>query len=66
MAGLPMKRRGSAEDIAKAVAFFLSDLSPYVTGQTLAVDGGYTAVGVFKHKIAVPSGGTYGDKGRAG
>jgi 3-oxoacyl-[acyl-carrier protein] reductase len=45
-----MKQRGSVEDIAKAVAFFLSDLSPYVTGQALAVDGGYTAVGVFPYK----------------
>src|SRR5205823_14596695 len=47
MALLPMRRRGAVDDIAKAVAFFLSDLSPYVTGQTLAVDGGYTATGVF-------------------
>lgn len=60
MARLPMKRRGTTEDIAKAVAYFLSDLSSYVTGQTLAVDGGYTAVGVFEHKLAVPTGGTIG------
>ena len=60
MAALPMKRRGTTDDIAKAVAFFLSDLSPYVTGQTLAVDGGYTAVGVFSHRHAVASGSTLG------
>jgi 3-oxoacyl-[acyl-carrier protein] reductase len=47
MAMLPMQRRGTVDDIAKAVAYFLSDLSPYVTGQTLAVDGGYTATGIF-------------------
>ena len=47
MQGVPMKRRGTVNDIAKAAAFFLSDMSPYVTGQTLAVDGGYSAVGVF-------------------
>lgn len=47
MAQLPMQRRGAVDDIAKAAAFFLSDLSPYVTGQTLAVDGGYTATGIF-------------------
>lgn len=42
---VPMKRRGDVHDIAGALTFFLSDLSKYVTGQTLAVDGGYTAVG---------------------
>lgn len=47
MALLPMQRRGAVDDIAKAVAYFLSDMSPYVTGQTLAVDGGYTATGIF-------------------
>jgi NAD(P)-dependent dehydrogenase (short-subunit alcohol dehydrogenase family) len=57
---LPMRRRGTVEDIAKAVVFFLSDLSPYVTGQTLAVDGGYTAVGVFKSRPSVPPGATLG------
>ena len=49
MSMLPMRRRGTVQDIAKAIVYFLSDLSPYVTGQALAVDGGYTAAGVFKH-----------------
>jgi 3-oxoacyl-[acyl-carrier protein] reductase len=40
MINVPMHRRGTTDDIAKAITFFLSDLSPYVTGQTLAVDGG--------------------------
>lgn len=40
MVNVPMHRRGTTQDIAKAITFFLSDLSPYVTGQTLAVDGG--------------------------
>ena len=39
---VPMRRRGTVDDIAKAITFFLSDLSPYCTGQTLAIDGGYT------------------------
>jgi NAD(P)-dependent dehydrogenase (short-subunit alcohol dehydrogenase family) len=43
MAVVPMQRRGTVDDIAKAVAFFLSDMTPYVTGQTLAVDGGFLA-----------------------
>ncbi len=42
---VPMQKRGGVNDIAKALVFFLSDLSAYVTGQTLPVDGGYTAVG---------------------
>lgn len=37
---LPLKRFGIAEDIANAVAFLLSDKARYVTGQSLAVDGG--------------------------
>ena len=37
---LYMKRLGSAEDIANAVLFFVSDLSSWVTGQILSVDGG--------------------------
>jgi len=38
--GIPMGERGSAEDIAKAALFFLSDLARYVSGQNLAIDGG--------------------------
>jgi NAD(P)-dependent dehydrogenase (short-subunit alcohol dehydrogenase family) len=40
---IPMKRRGTARDIAHAVVFLLSDMATYITGQTLAVDGGWTA-----------------------
>jgi 2-deoxy-D-gluconate 3-dehydrogenase len=39
---IPLGRRGVPDDIAKAVLFFASDLSAYVTGQTLLVDGGVT------------------------
>jgi NAD(P)-dependent dehydrogenase (short-subunit alcohol dehydrogenase family) len=42
---VPMQRRGGVDDIANALVFFLSNLSKYVTGQTLAVDGGLTSVG---------------------
>ncbi|MFC3174613.1 SDR family NAD(P)-dependent oxidoreductase [Novosphingobium bradum] len=42
---VPMQRRGGVDDIANALVFFLSDLSGYVTGQTLAVDGGFSVVG---------------------
>lgn len=37
---VPVKRIGTAEDIANAVVFFLDPLSSYVTGQTLYVCGG--------------------------
>ncbi len=37
---IPLKRFGSAEDVAQAVAFLLSDNSSYVTGTTLKVNGG--------------------------
>tara|TARA_B100000768_G_scaffold47604_1_gene46459 strand:- start:1909 stop:2655 length:747 start_codon:yes stop_codon:yes gene_type:complete len=37
---IPLKRGGSPEDIANACVFLASDLSSYVTGQTLNVDGG--------------------------
>lgn len=40
---IPMKRRGTADEIAKAILFMSSDLSSYITGQNLMVDGGWTA-----------------------
>ena len=38
---LPLGRTGTAEEIADAVSFLLSDKAAYITGQTLNVDGGY-------------------------
>ena len=37
---IPLKRGGYPEDVANACVFLASDLSAYVTGQTLNVDGG--------------------------
>ncbi|MDO5655853.1 MAG: 3-oxoacyl-[acyl-carrier-protein] reductase [Flavobacteriaceae bacterium] len=37
---IPLKRGGSPEDIANACLFLGSDLSSYITGQVLSVDGG--------------------------
>jgi 3-oxoacyl-[acyl-carrier protein] reductase len=37
---IPLKRGGSPEDVANACLFFASDMSSYVTGQVLNVDGG--------------------------
>ncbi len=37
---IPLKRAGETEDIANACVFLASDLSGYITGQVLPVDGG--------------------------
>jgi len=37
---IPLKRGGSPEDVANACVFLASDMSAYITGQTLSVDGG--------------------------
>ena len=47
MERVPLHRRGTVDEIAKAITFFLSDMSSYVTGQTLAVDGGFLAANLF-------------------
>jgi len=38
--GIPLNRLGNADDVAKACLFLASDLSSYVTGATLDVNGG--------------------------
>jgi 3-oxoacyl-[acyl-carrier protein] reductase len=38
--GIPLKRGGLPEDVANACVFLASDLSGYITGQVLHVDGG--------------------------
>jgi len=37
---IPLKRGGTPEDVANACVFLGSDMSAYITGQTLNVDGG--------------------------
>lgn len=39
---IPLGRLGAAEDVANAVLFLASHQASYITGQTLAVDGGLT------------------------
>ncbi|MDT8273783.1 MAG: SDR family oxidoreductase, partial [Desulfomonilia bacterium] len=37
---IPLSRIGSPEDVAGVVLFLCSELSSYITGQVLVVDGG--------------------------
>lgn len=42
---VPMKRVGTVEELAALVIFLLSDLCPYLTGETIAMDGGQRLAG---------------------
>ncbi len=44
MATVLLKRLGTANEVAEAVVWLCSDRAAFVTGTTLTVDGGYTAV----------------------
>jgi 3-oxoacyl-[acyl-carrier protein] reductase len=44
----PMQRFGTPDEIASAVGFLASEHSAYVTGQVLAVDGGFVAGGLLE------------------
>lgn len=50
IANAPLRRIGLPADVASAILFLASDLSSYITGQTLVVDGGVSA------KFPYPSG----------
>ncbi len=41
----PLGRLGDPEDIAGAILFLTSPGASWITGQTLAVDGGFTVAG---------------------
>jgi 3-oxoacyl-[acyl-carrier protein] reductase len=40
--GVPLRRPGTAQEVANTVVFLASELSGYITGTTIAVDGGMT------------------------
>lgn len=43
---VPLARIGDPEEVAAVAAFLASDDASYVTGQTIAVDGGFSAAGL--------------------
>ena len=43
---IPLNRYGLEEELAEAVFFLCSDRASYITGQILAVDGGFDAAGI--------------------
>jgi NAD(P)-dependent dehydrogenase (short-subunit alcohol dehydrogenase family) len=47
----PMGRMGTTSEIASAALFLTSDLSSYVTGHTLVVDGGVVIADPFKNPL---------------
>ncbi|MGO4735379.1 SDR family NAD(P)-dependent oxidoreductase [Bosea sp. 2KB_26] len=43
---IPLNRYGREEELAEAIFFLCCEKASYITGQTLAVDGGFDAVGI--------------------
>jgi NAD(P)-dependent dehydrogenase (short-subunit alcohol dehydrogenase family) len=54
--GQPLRRRGQVEDVAQAVRYLAGPESSWVTGQTLAVDGGHTLRSFvdYRRRLKVP------------
>lgn len=43
LAGIPARRAATPDEIAQTVLFLAGDAAPYLTGQSVTVDGGFTA-----------------------
>lgn len=48
---VPMRRYGTPEEIANGVLFLTSEQASYITGHTLAIDGGFLAAGVLDRNL---------------
>ena len=45
---IPMNRYGTSQEVAEAISFLMSKRASYITGQTLAIDGGFSIAGIIK------------------
>ena len=45
LARTPLGRVGQPEEVARTIAFLCMPAASYITGQTLAVDGGFSVLG---------------------
>jgi NAD(P)-dependent dehydrogenase (short-subunit alcohol dehydrogenase family) len=52
---VPLRRRGTPDDVAGVVTFLLSELASYVSGHTLVVDGGMLARPPFADVVDLPA-----------
>jgi NAD(P)-dependent dehydrogenase (short-subunit alcohol dehydrogenase family) len=43
IAGVPLKRSGSVEEITQTIVFLASERASFITGQIISVDGGKSA-----------------------
>ena len=50
---IPLNCYDSEAEIAEAIVFLGSEKASYITGQTLAVDGGFDSTGVGLHALRV-------------
>jgi Enoyl-(Acyl carrier protein) reductase len=50
---IPLNRYGLEQELAEAIFFLCSDRASYITGQTIAVDGGFEPTGFSEHRWSV-------------
>jgi NAD(P)-dependent dehydrogenase (short-subunit alcohol dehydrogenase family) len=48
---IPLGRLARGEDVAKAALFLASPAASYITGQSIVVDGGASAAGLYTHEV---------------
>lgn len=48
---VPMSRYGTTDEVADGIVFLCAEQSSYITGQTLAIDGGFLAAGMLVNEL---------------